>query len=121
MMCHISFFFHFFLSNLPHCNNGKFASSYYINFFLCLLNCKSNELKFKLQMQNVLWCMVSLLLCIFFLMYIIGCLCNLLYDKGYLKTYHVRFSKQVMLNAIQGLFILNIGYKHMQILPFLDI
>ncbi len=72
----------------------------------CLLNGINNELKFKLQMHNVLWCMVSLLLCICFLMHIIGCLCNVLYDKGYWKTYHVRFSQQVVLNAIQGLFIL---------------
>ncbi len=48
---------------------------------LCLLNGRNNELKFKLQMHNVLWCMVSLLLCICFLMYIIGYLCNVLYDK----------------------------------------
>jgi hypothetical protein len=82
---------------------------------------KNNELKFKLQMHNVLWCMISSLLCICFLIYIIGCLCNVLYDKGYWKTYHVRFSEQLVLNAIQGLFIPNIGYKHMQILPFLDI
>jgi hypothetical protein len=54
-------------------------------------------------------------------MYIMRCLCNVLYDKNYWKTYHVRFSKQVVLNAIQGLFIHNIGYKHLQILPFLDI
>jgi hypothetical protein len=64
---------------------------------LCLLSGKSNELKFKLQMHNVLWCMVSLLLCICFFMYIIGCLCNVLYDKAYLKTYHVQFSEQVVL------------------------
>jgi len=64
---------------------------------LCLLSGKSNELKFKLQMHNVLWCMVSLLLCICFFMYIIGCLCNVLYDKAYLKTYHVEFSEQVVL------------------------
>jgi hypothetical protein len=54
-------------------------------------------------------------------MCIIWCFCNVLYDKGYWKTYHVRFLEQVMLNAIQGLFIPNIDYKHVQILPFLDI
>jgi len=54
-------------------------------------------------------------------MYIIGCLCNVLYDKGYWKIYHVQFLEQVVLTAIQGLFIPNIGYKHMQILSFFDI
>jgi len=67
------------------------------NVVMFLLNGRSNELKFKLQMHNVLWCMVSLLLCICFFMYIIGCLCNVLYDKAYLKTYHVQFSEQVVL------------------------